>query len=94
MQPVVKKQQEIGLSDAELYRVLSYFDIKNLAMWITCPVIMASGLQDDVCPPRTNFSGYNRIRSEKEYRIYPTYGHDVPPVWWSQRDAFFKKHIK
>ena len=55
---------------------------------------MASGLQDEVCPPHTNFSGYNRISTEKEYIINPTYGHDVPPSWWNIRMEFFKKHMK
>jgi Acetyl esterase (deacetylase) len=82
------------MTEAQLYELLSYFDIKNLAGWIKCPVIMASGLQDEVCPPHTNFSGYNRINTEKEYHIYPTYGHDVPSVWWNIRMNFFKNHLK
>ncbi len=83
-----------SISETQLYDMLSYFDIKNLAGWIKCPIIMASGLQDEVCPPHTNFSGYNRISSEKEYIINPTYGHDVPPSWWNIRMEFFKKHLK
>ena len=83
-----------GMTETQLYEMLSYFDIKNLAGWIKCPVIMASGLQDEVCPPHTNFSGYNRISTEKEYHINPTYGHDVPPTWWNLRLDFFKKHMK
>ena len=83
-----------SISETQLYDMLSYFDIKNLAGWIKCPIIMASGLQDEVCPPHTNFSGYNRISSEKEYIINPTYGHDVPSSWWNIRMEFFKKHMK
>lgn len=82
-----------SMNETQFYELLSYFDIKNLAGWIKCPVIMASGLQDEVCPPHTNFSGYNRISAEKEYHIFPTYGHDVPPVWWNMRMEFFKKYI-
>jgi cephalosporin-C deacetylase-like acetyl esterase len=50
----------------DVFKVLSYFDIKNLAPWISCPVIMAAGLQDETCPPHTNFAGYNQITSEKD----------------------------
>lgn len=92
-EPVLRKQRELNMSDDRLYEILSYFDIKNLAGWIKCPVIMGIGLQDEVCPPHTNFSGYNRISSEKEYHIYPLYGHDVPPSWWETRMNFFKKHM-
>lgn len=93
-EPIWSKQREMGLSDEHLYRLLSYFDIKNLAGWIQCPVIMGVGLQDEVCPPHTNFSGYNRISSEKEYYIYPFNGHDTPSSWWNTRMEFFKKHSK
>lgn len=92
--PVLQKQQELKISDADLYRTLSYFDIKNLAPWITCPIIMAVGLQDEICPPHTNFSGYNRLSTEKSYRIFPTCGHGVEAEWWPERTAFFKKHTK
>jgi len=93
-QPVLHKQRELGLSDADLYRTLSYFDIKNLASWIQCPVIMGVGLQDEVCPPHTNFAGYNRISSEKKYYIYPLNGHNTPDSWWQTRMDFFEKYIR
>ncbi len=89
--PVLKKQKELGMSDEDLYRVLSYFDIKNLAGWIQCPVVMGIGLQDEVCPPHTNFSGYNRISSEKKYFIYPLNTHNTPPSWQKEKMDFFQK---
>ncbi|MCC8188565.1 MAG: acetylxylan esterase [Bacteroides sp.] len=91
-QPVLNKQRELGLSDEEMYRTLSYFDIKNLAAWIECPVIMGVGLQDEVCPPHTNFSGYNRISTGKKYHIYPLNGHNTPDSWWQTRMDFFAKY--
>jgi cephalosporin-C deacetylase len=92
-EPILKKQHELGINDADLYRTLSYFDIKNLAGWIECPILMGSGLQDGTCPPHTNFADYNQIKSAKQYRIHPTYGHDVPPSWWAFRMDFFKKYM-
>lgn len=92
--PVRKKQAELGISDKQLFETLSYFDIKNLSGYIQCPVIMSVGLQDEVCPPHTNFAGFNRIKTEKEYHIFPTYGHDVPAEWWKIRMDFFQKHSK
>lgn len=91
--PVLRRQRELGIDDAALYRTLSYFDIKNLTPWITCPIMMGVGLQDEVCPPHTNFSGYNRISSEKRYWIFPQCGHDVGPEWWPARMEFFKKYL-
>lgn len=90
---VLPKAREIGLSDEQLYRNLSYFDIKNLARWITCPVLMGAGLQDPVCPPHTNFSSFNLIDTDKEFVIYPTLGHTVEYSDWNpRRDDFFSRH--
>jgi cephalosporin-C deacetylase-like acetyl esterase len=78
----------------EVYDVLTYFDIKNLAGWIQCPILMAAGLQDEVCPPHTNFAGYNLITSEKQYKIYHDQAHSTPNSWYETRTAFFNKQIK
>ena len=58
-------------------RTMSYFDTLNLADRIRCPVFLGVGLQDDVCPPETIFSVYNRIASSKEFRVYPEAQHWV-----------------
>ena len=91
-EPIEAKQHALGMSNAEMLRVMSYFDIKNLARWIECPVYMAIGLQDPTCPPHTNFSGYNLVRTPKQYRIFRDYGHHVnydiwnPTMWeWFAR---------
>lgn len=80
-----------GIADEELLRTLSYFDIKNLAGRIACPVLMGFGLQDEVCPPHTNFAGYNLLCSAKRWIVFPRRGHDVhnEPTWFAARDAFF-----
>lgn len=59
---------------------LSYIDIKNMAHRITCPVAMVTGLEDDICPPSTQFAIYNRLEGEKEMKILPEYGHDAMHV--------------
>ena len=83
-----------GIATEDFYKVLSYFDIKNFAPRITCPVYMAFGLQDQTCPPHTNFSIYNNLGSaEKHYLCVPTCGHAMwlEPVWPPIRVEFFKK---
>lgn len=84
-----------GMTDTQLLRNLSYFDIKNLAKLIDVPVIMAVGLQDTTCPPHTNFSGYNNISSPKQFIIYPDKGHGVPrPDWDNAHISFFRRYMK
>lgn len=55
---------------------LSYIDVKNLAHMITCPVMMITGLEDNVCPPSTQFAIYNRLETEKKMNVLPEYGHE------------------
>ena len=84
-----------GIPEEEALKTLSYFDIKNLADRVSCPVYMAFGLQDPTCPPHTNFAGYNQIKSEKHYYCVPTCGH---AMWmeksWGQgvRKAFLDRY--
>ena len=91
-EPIVRKQKELGISDDDMYRTLSYFDVKNFAAKISCPLIMGFGLQDPTCPPHTNFSGYNLVTTPKKYYCYPQAGHNIntTPDWKTRRAAFFE----
>ncbi len=90
-----KAAAEKGMSERQLMRNLTYFDIKNLATLIDVPVLMAVGLQDTTCPPHTNFAGYNIISSPKQFIIYPDKGHGVRrPDWDKAHTDFFRKYMK
>lgn len=91
--PVLSAQKQLGMSDEQLYRNLSYFDVKNFARLIRMPVLMGIGLQDPTCPPHTNMSSYNLIEAPKELHIYPECGHTVDYSDWNpRREAFFGKY--
>lgn len=91
---VLEAARKKGISEEDLYRTLSYFDVKNFTDKIECPVLMGFGLQDWVCPPHTNFAGFNLIRTEKEWICFPRAGHQVEREegWWAARDAFMERH--
>lgn len=93
--PIEAAAQKAGMSEEEMFKVLSYFDIKNFTDRIQCPVIMAIGLQDDVCPPHTNFAGYNHILTEKSWICYPEAFHNVwqQEGWPIAKEDFFEKYI-
>lgn len=93
--PILAAAKEKEMSDDDLYRILSYFDVKNFTDKIQCPVIMAIGLQDPVCPPHTNFAGYNHIKSQKEWLCYPFAGHNVweQPGWPEAKEDFFDRFM-
>lgn len=63
-------------TEKKILKNLSYIDVKNFAHLIRCPVKMITGLQDEVCPPSTQFAIYNRIESEKDIYLLPEYGHE------------------
>ncbi len=61
----------------KIFSVLSYFDIKNLAGMIKCPLLMCTGVQDETCPDHINFAAYNQVKTDKSYISYPLNGHAV-----------------
>ena len=86
-----------GIDREALMTMLSYFDVKNFAPRIHCPVYMAFGLQDPTCPPHTNFSIYNNLgTNDKRYFCVPTCGHAMwqEPSWSAERDAFLNPYMK
>jgi len=76
-----------------ILNTLSYFDIKNLAPWITASVFMAVGLVDVTCPPRINFAAYNNLKTEKKYIVYPNSGHGLPAEFDDLRDRFIREKL-
>jgi len=77
-----------------MYAFLSYFDTKNLAPRITCPVLECIGLQDTTCPPHTNIAPYNNLGSTDKTIIYnPTLGHTTASDWWDTMFEFFGQHF-
>ena len=87
--------EDMGISDEDLFRTLSYFDVKNFTDKIECPVLMAIGLQDPVCPPHTNFAGFNHIRTPKSWICYPAAGHNVweQEGWPEARQHFLDSYL-
>ncbi len=82
-----------SMTDEEMIVFFSYFDTKNLATRISCPVLASSGLQDNVCPPRTNIVPFNNLQTpkeDKEYIIAPEMGHDYPAGWNGKMMKLFK----
>ena len=89
------RQNLLGMSEEAMYAMLSYFDTKNLATLVTCPVYMNFSLQDKDCPPHTNWAAYNNLgSSEKYYLTNPTSGHSIGESWVAEFNNFFASHLK
>ncbi|MCL2571241.1 MAG: acetylxylan esterase [Defluviitaleaceae bacterium] len=63
----------------EMFEMLGYIDVSNLAPRIKGETYMFFSLMDDICPPSTQFAIYNRITAKKTCEIYPNHGHEGLP---------------
>ena len=93
---VFAQADQEGLDRDALMTMLSYFDVKNFASRIHCPVYMAFGLQDPTCPPHTNFAIYNNLGTrDKRFLCIPTCGHAMwqEPAWDAERSGFLSKYL-
>ena len=87
----VEDHPEVGWE--KVYHTLSYIDIKNLAPWVKAPVLMAIGLEDEVCPPHINFAAYNQLTVPKEYVIYPWAGHGLPGEYHEMKYEWIREQF-
>lgn len=58
------------------FQKLGYFDSKNFAHMIRCPVLFGTGLADTICPPQTQCAVFNHLQCPKKRYLYPNYGHE------------------
>lgn len=63
--------------EEEIFRTLSFIDIRHLVPRIRADVLMAITLLDSVCPPSTQFAAFNAITSPKQKIVYPDFGHEA-----------------
>ena len=88
----VARENQGTMTDEEMFAFLSYFDTKNLATMVSCPVITSIGLQDNVCPPHTNIAPYNNVQTadaDKQIVYNPELGHQVNGDWYTTYMDFF-----
>jgi hypothetical protein len=79
-----------------MMEILSYFDTKNLATMVGCPLMLNFSLQDTTCPPHTNLASYNNLPSsvEKSYTVNAELGHTTPGDWDDTVLQFFNAHLR
>ncbi|MDO4971096.1 MAG: acetylxylan esterase [Bacteroidales bacterium] len=87
---------ELGLTQSETLKLLSYFDSKNWATKVTCPILFEFSLQDPICPPRTTMAIYNNLINtpEKSYNYNPLNGHSGSEHFQADYETFFRKHLR
>ena len=90
-------KKALGWTDDQMYGFMSYFDTKNLATRVGCPIFACIGLKDNICPPHTNIAPYNNAHTpaaDKQMTFYADMGHEYPSGWDSNYVKFFKAYMK
>lgn len=65
--------------EQEVFSTLDYIDVAFLAKRMRGKALCFVGLLDALVPLETQFAVFNRLMCEKEWYIYPEYGHEVLP---------------
>jgi cephalosporin-C deacetylase len=78
-----------GKNWEQVKKTLSYIDSLHFCDSITCPALMAVGLEDSSTPPSTVFAAYNHLRStDKEIEVYPHFTHEMNGFHEEKKLAF------
>jgi cephalosporin-C deacetylase len=59
-----------------VFRTLAYFDAAQHATRATAPALFSIAMMDEICPPSTCFTAYNRYAGPKDVRVYGFNGHE------------------
>ncbi|WP_074440058.1 acetylxylan esterase [[Bacillus] enclensis] len=83
-----------GATTDKVKETLSYIDSLHFCDSITCPALMAVGLEDNVTPPSTVFAAFNHLGSvEKEIEVYPQFTHEMNGFHEEKKLAFVAKQL-
>ncbi|MDR4949051.1 acetylxylan esterase [Neobacillus cucumis] len=75
--------------EEELFNKLGYIDIQHLAERVKSQVLWAVGMEDQICPPSTQFAAYNKIQSPKQMKVFYEYGHEHIRTFGDKAHSFF-----
>ncbi|MDB5091445.1 MAG: Acetyl xylan esterase [Mucilaginibacter sp.] len=67
---------------------LQYFDTKNFASAVSCPVVMGIGLLDPFVPPNNSYVVFNSIKTKKKIFVFKDLGHEVGDKYYNYEIRF------
>jgi cephalosporin-C deacetylase-like acetyl esterase len=84
-----------GAQREAMIRTAGYYDAKNFARRIRCPVLVGTGLIDTISPPETQFVMFNNLAGPKRMVLLPADDHIDPhtaykaaqTAWWKAAAA-------
>ncbi len=80
-------------TEDQLFKTLSYIDIKNMAKNIKANVFFSCGLKDTSCPPSTQFAVFNQMKCKKYLNLFHDFDHEILPTLNDEIFTFFKENL-
>jgi len=72
---------------------LQYYDTKNFATSVTCPVVMGIGLLDPFVPPNNSYAVFNNFKSKKKLFVFKDLGHEVGDKYYRYETLFTRDYF-
>lgn len=88
--------EKLNMTTEQMNQFNSYYDVKNFAPYISCPVISNFSLQDATDPTRTNIAPYLLVKTpaaDKSYYVNNFLGHATAYDFGTQYMKFFKLYL-
>lgn len=82
-----------GLTFEKVLSNLNYYDAKNFAETITCPMIMGIGLLDPYAPPYNEYAAYNAKPGNKRIMVFKDLGHEISQAYKDLEGRWMRDHF-
>lgn len=88
--------KSLNMTTEQMNQFNSYYDVKNFAPYISCPVISNFSLQDATDPTRTNIAPYLLVKTpaaDKSYYVNNFLGHATANDFGTRYMSFFRQYL-
>jgi cephalosporin-C deacetylase len=75
----------------QVLTTLSYFDAVNFTSRISCPMAVGIPLEDEICPPQTQYTAYRNLAGPKEVWLIPNAAHGSPAEYLDKESNWLRK---
>ena len=77
----------------QMFHALDYIDVSHLAPRIRARTHFFLTLQDEMCPPSTQFAVYNNAPQPKTRDLYYNHGHEDLPLMADRALMFLQRTL-
>ncbi|SEP22269.1 acetylxylan esterase [Mucilaginibacter sp. OK283] len=79
-----------GVNFDQVLHNMEYYDTKNFATDIKCPILLGLGLLDPYVPPGNGFAVYNSLNTDKKVMVFKDLGHEVSQKYKDYEGAWMR----